>query len=462
MRFDAAAIAAATGGELVPGPGQALPGRISTDSRRIGPGDWFVALVGERFDAHDFLDQVRAAGCAGVVGQRVPPGWDRAFVRVPDSLVALQDLGRAARARVSGPVVGITGTAGKTTTRAMVAVAIGALGPVASTAGNLNNHIGVPLTLVATPEDCAALVVEMGMSGFGEIDLLQEISAPELRLITNVGAAHLEGVGSLAGVARAKGELFAGARPGDVCLVNLDDPRVAAIPVPAGVRRVGFGRSPEATVRLVSASVDAATLSTRLAVAVDGTTVRATIPSPGLHLALNATGALAVAHALGLDLADAAARLSTYRPVGMRLRAEDGPGGIRVLNDAYNANPLSVRASVDTLASVRGARRVAVLGDMLELGSHEASAHEDSLQHAISAGLDLLALVGPRFGAADAAHGGRCLHAPTPEALAPVLAPLLRPGDLVLLKGSRGIGVERLLPALAAHLPVPPPAATES
>lgn len=449
MRFDAAAIAAATGGRLVQGPPAPAPGLLWTDSRRVGPGDWFLAIVGERFDAHDFLDQVRERGCAGVVAQRVPEGWDRGFVQVDDTLLALQDLGRAARRAVDCPVVGITGSAGKTTTRAMVAVAIGAVGEVYTTAGNLNNHIGVPLTLLAAPRDCAAMVVELGMSGFGEIDLLQDISAPGIRLITNVGAAHLEGVGSLAGVARAKGELFAGARPGDVCIVNADDPYVRELPVPQGAVVLRYGRAPEAEVRLLDATIDPVSLATAFTVRTAGQTVSATLPSPGLHLAMNGAAALAVAHVLGLDLADAALRLSGYRPVGMRLRIEEGPGQTRVINDAYNANPVSVKASVGTLGAMAG-RRVAVLGDMLELGSHEAALHEDCLQHAISTGLDILALVGPRFSDAARRLGAELLHAESPEALAPLLAPLLRPGDLVLLKGSRGIGVERLLGALAA------------
>lgn len=452
MRFDAAAIAAATNGALHGLPEDDRPGAIVTDSRKVGPGDWFLALVGERFDAHNFLDQVRASGCAGVVAQRVPAGWDRGFVQVTDTLVALQDLGRAARARATGPVIGITGSAGKTTTRAMTACAIGALGEVHATVGNLNNHIGVPLSLLAATETCAAQVIEMGMNAPGEIALLQSIAAPGIRLITNVGAAHLEGLGTLEGVAKAKGELFDGARPGDTCIVNIDDPRVRALPLPEGVVRVTYGGSPSADYRLVDAHVDATTLSTTLTVRTPQDTVTAVIPSPGIHLASNATAALVVAGCLGLDLADAARRLSDYAPVGMRLRIEHGPLGTRILNDAYNANPLSTRASLDTLAAIRGARRIAIVGDMLELGIHEAQSHRELLAHAAGLGLDLLAVVGPRYTAAAAALGLDVLSAPDAAALAPALAPRLHPGDLVLLKGSRGIAVERVLPALNAIL----------
>ncbi len=459
MKLDAAAIAAATGGVLVrSGPS----GAIWTDSRKVGPGDWFLAIVGVRFDAHDFLDQVGARGCAGVIGQRVPEGWSHGFVQVEDSLVALQDVARAIRHDFSGPVVGITGSAGKTTTRAMAALAIGALGEVHATVGNLNNHIGVPLTHLAAPPTAAAWVVEMGMNAFGEIDLLQDISKPTVRLITNVGAAHLEGVGSLDGVARAKGELFDGAREGDVCCVNIDDPRVRARPLPAGVRRLTYGRSADADVRLVSADVDALTLSTRFTVEVGDQTVSGAIASPGLHLALNATAALAVAVALGLDTSDAAARVSAYEPVGMRQRLQDGPGGLRVINDAYNANPLSTRASVDTLAAVSGGRRIALLGDMLELGPTEDDLHEEVLAHTLGLGLDLVGTAGPRYARArirllDAGHSSAAdvVSAPDAPTLATTLSSRLSPGDLVLLKGSRGIAMESVLDHLTA------PSATE-
>ena len=454
MKFDSAALTIATGGRAVR-PGTAGP--LRTDSRQVEPGDWFLAIEGERFDAHRFLDQVRAAGCAGVVARHVPNGWDRGFVQVDDTLRALQDIARHARHSFDGPVVGVTGSAGKTTTRAMVALALGSLGRVHATVGNLNNHIGVPLTHVAAPPDAAAWVVEMGMNAPGEIDLLQDISAPTIRLITNVGAAHLEGVGDLDGVARAKGELFDGARPGDVCCVNLDDPRVRARPIPVGVRTVTFGADPAAQVRLVSAHVDGSTLRTHFRLATPAGAVDGTLASPGLHLAHNAAAAVAVAVAAGLDPLDATRRIEAYAPVGMRQRLQDGPGGIQVINDAYNANPLSTRASVRTLAAVVGRRRVALLGDMLELGSTEDTLHREVLAHALTLGLDLVGTAGPRFDRARAhlaAHGhpgvDAVLSAPDAPTLAEQVRSLLSPGDLVLLKGSRGIAMETVLDHLSA------------
>lgn len=457
MKLSAADLAQGTRGTLqATGPA----GAVSTDTRRIQPGDWFLALVGDRFDGHAYLGMARDKGCAGAIAQRVPDGWDRGFVQVPDTLEALQDLARHVRGGFSGPVVGITGSAGKTTTRAMTALALEPLGLIHHTKGNLNNHIGVPLTLLDAPATAHAWVIEMGMNAFGEIDLLQDISAPTVRVITNVGAAHLEGVGSLDGVARAKGELFAGARPGDLCVVNHTDVRVRGIPLPAGVRRLTFGTEPTCDVQLVRAEVDPNTLETRFSVETPAGRVDATLATPGVHLAWCALSAIAVAVGLEVPLHGLGERLARYAPVGMRQRLEPGPGGTAVINDAYNANPLSTAASLRTLGAITGRPRKALLGDMLELGSDEERAHRDTLALALELGLELVAVAGPRYAAA-ARHLGaldRVVCAASAEELAPAIAPGLRPGDVVLLKGSRGLAMERVLPALSDLLPAPPPA----
>jgi len=456
MKLDSRAIAEATGGRHIRA---GTAGSIWTDSRKVQPGDWFLAIQGVRFDAHDFLPQVAAKGCAGVIAVHVPEGWDRGFIQVNDTLEALQDIARFVRQDFDGPVIGITGSAGKTTTRAMVALAIGAMGPVHATVGNLNNHIGVPLTHLAAPPSAVAWVVEMGMNALGEIHLLQDISAPTVRLITNVAAAHLEGVGSLDGVARAKGELFDGARPGDICCINLDDPRIRQRPIPSKVQTLTYGAHADATVRLIDATVDGASLSTQFRVETPSGAVSGLIRSPGLHLATNATAALAVAVALGLDPRDAAARISTYTPVGMRQRLQDGPLGTQVINDAYNANPLSTKVSVDTLAAVVGRRRIALLGDMLELGPTEDSLHVEVLEHALELGLELVGTAGPRYARAREhlvsrghASAHALLSAPDAAALARQLATEIAPGDLLLLKGSRGLAMETVLD----HLPTQP------
>ncbi len=444
MIFDGATIARATRGELVR---DAAAGALTIDSRRVAPGSWFVALAGEKFDGHDFLPVVGASGAAGAIVHRAPEGWNAGLVVVPDTLVALQDVARHVRDGFHGPVVGITGSAGKTSTRVMVVDVLRALGQVHHTQGNLNNHIGLPLTLCALQPDADALVVELGMNHLGEIALLQGIARPTVRLITNVGAAHVEGCGSIEGVAQAKQELFDGAQPGDVLCVNLDDPRIAAMPHPEGVRVVTYGTAADATIRLTDVSVDGARLQTRLRIETPDGTVLATLQVPGAHLAINAAAAVAVAWALRVPVETLGAALSRFQPEGMRNRVEV-IGGVSVLDDAYNANPTSMVAAVRTLAAFPG-RRFAALGDMLELGSSEADGHAEVLRAALDAGLAGVHVTGPRMATAATAFAGVTVH-PDAETLADALAAQLAAGDALLVKGSRGARMERVVERLRA------------
>lgn len=436
-------IAVATGGTP---HGGAHDGVVATDTRTLPDGCWFLALVGDRFDGHDFAAKAAAAG--GGIFSRPVEGWDRPWVAVDDTTVALQDLGRWARDRLDGPVVALTGSSGKTTTRALVACALSPMGHVHQTGGNLNNHLGVPMTLLAAPPDAAAHVVEMGTSSPGEIRFLAELARPDVRLVLNVGPAHLEELGGLEGVAVEKGAMYDTAGADDVCIVNLDDPFLRDRRPTA--RTITWGRDEAADIRLLDVAVDATTWSTSARYATPGGLVRATIPAPGVHIAHDAGAALAIAYALGVDLADAAHALSDYAPVGMRLRPEGLPGGVLAINDAYNANPASVNASLDTLAAMDG-RRVAVLGDMLELGPDEAALHVEVAQGAVARGLDLVVLVGPRM-AATGVSGDAVWRAEDGTTLASDLAAWLRRGDRVLFKGSRGARVERVLDAVRAAL----------
>ncbi len=452
MIFDGHQIALATHGALLhEGP----PGSVLTDTRRLHRDGWFIALTGDKFDGHDFLAHAQSAGCAGAVvsdRSRVPEGWTRGLVLVPDTLAALQDLGRAARARFTGPVVGITGSAGKTTTRVMVALVLEAAepagGPVHRTQGNLNNHIGVPLTLCATPPDAVAMVVELGMNHRGEIALLQDIAQPDVRVITNVGAAHVEGCGSIEGVGLAKQELFDGARPGDVCIVNDDDPVIAAMPTPAGVRVVRFGRGEHCEIRLTDLAVDVERLQTRLRVETPEGAVRAVLDVPGLHLAECALAAIAVGFVLRIPRNNLGPALGKFQPEGMRNRIER-VHGVLVIDDAYNANVISMSAALRTLA-VLPRTRVAALGDMLELGPSEAQAHVEVLQLGLTFGLTVC-VTGPRMSAAAAQLANPNLHIfPDVEALSAALSDpssglALQPGDALLIKGSRGSRMERVL-----------------
>lgn len=441
--FDADALARHTGGRvLAPGPA----GPVATDTRKLPPGCWFLALTGDRFDGHAFVEQALAAGAVGAIVSRPVPG-PGGRVLVGDTVRALQDLGAAARAVFRGPVVGLTGSSGKTTTRTFTALALSPLGRIHQTVGNLNNHLGVPFTLLARPDDAAAMVVEMGTSSPGEIERLAEIATPDVRLIVNVGPAHLQELGGLDGVAREKGALFRTASPGNTVCVNVDDPRVAALPVPAGVRRLTWGSTGD--VALLQADLDPVALTTTCRWRTPEGEVGAVLPAPGRHLATNAAGALCAAVALGVDPAAAAAALERYEAVGMRLRSEPLPGGATALNDAYNANPQSTEASLRLLAGLPG-ERVAVLGDMLELGPDELEWHRAVVRLAASSALDAVVLFGPRMVAVRDELPGAVATTDPAEAAAAV-RPFLRPGVRILFKGSRGAAVERVLAALGGH-----------
>ena len=448
MRFDAQSIARATRGQIVK---PADEGEIWTDSRSIPQGAWFLALKGDRFDGHDFLAGVREKEARGCVVSQEPTGdWQGGIVLVQDTTLALQDLGRAARARLAVPVVGLTGSSGKTTTRTLIRLALRQMGLVHDTPGNLNNHLGVPMTLLACPAMADVVVAEMGTSAPGEIALLTDILEPTVRLVVNVGPAHLLELGGLAGVAREKCSLFDSARAKDAVVVNLDDPWIRDHVLPPGVSKVTFGRDERADICLTRATLERP-LKTRASFRTPMGSVEALLPVPGVHIAHDAAGALAVAHSLGLDLERAAKDLEGYQPVGMRMRTEDLPGGAVAINDAYNANPASMEASLRVLQSLPG-RRVAVLGDMLELGEDEGKWHAKVASLADSLGLELLVLVGPRMSRA----AGSCsqtevwAHEVGLEAV-PALRQWLVGADYALFKGSRGARVERILQQLSGE-----------
>lgn len=412
------------------------------DSRIIDKNEWFVVLQGAR-DGHDFLPMAQQKKCAGAIGQRMPDNWTGGFIKVEDSLLAFQQIAHGFRQQFHGPVVGITGSAGKTTTRAMVAAVLEGLGSVHQTDGNFNNHIGVPKTITDANGNESGWVLEMGMSALGEIHRLQEIGEPTIRIITNIGAAHVEGCGSIEGVAQAKGELFAGARTGDTCCINIDDHRVAARPIPNGVRQITYGRTQGADVQLVDSQVRE--WSTKVIIKTPNDSVKATIPVPGEFMALNACAAVAVGLAAGIDPRQIEHGLENYAPVGMRMRLEIA-GHIRIINDAYNANPLSMKAALTTLATQTTPHKIAFLGDMLEMGSAETSGHQEVLMHALDLNLQI-GLVGPRFEAAWNSLKSRYPNAQIvcqTEHSHQVLEywEVVNEPITILLKGSRGMKME--------------------
>ncbi len=428
-------------------------GAICTDTRHLVPGCLFVALKGERFDAHEFLFQAAEGGAAGLVVQKGRaakiPGPDIAVYEVDDTLAALGALAHFHRVRFKKPVGAVTGSNGKTTTKELIASILATRGPALHTQGNLNNEIGVPLTLFNLEPSHVAAIIEMGMNHAGEISRLTAITQPDAGLITIVQPAHLEGVGTIEGVAAAKGELFAALKPGATAVVNLDDARIVqqAHRVDPGVKTLTFGRFPDAQVRL-SSVMPKGRDGLVLEITYDGKTCPVVLKLVGDHNALNATGAFALSIALGYSPEECVRGLEAAVPHARRLQIVDGLNGVTVIDDCYNANPASMGAALGTLSALPG-RHVAVLGDMLELGSGEAAEHDAmgtlAAQHA-----GLIAFFGPRMQAAFA-QASKKVTAQHFLEIPPLLQWLdskLQAGDVVLVKGSRGMRLERVVEAL--------------
>lgn len=446
------------GAALYGGPGDAIFTGVTTDSRRVAPGDLFVAIRGERFDGNDFVDAALAAGATGAIvreGARFSPRPDKVVIAVRDPLRALAGLAAEVRRRLPARVVAITGSSGKTTTRELLRQILPASNVVASEK-SFNNAIGVPLTIFRATRATEVLILEMGTSAPGEIAALARIGLPDVAVVTNVGPAHLEQLGSLEGVAREKGALVAGLRPFGTAVLNGDDPHVLGMRarVPPGCGVLLFGTTGAARVRGVITGP-------RLEVAVPGVApIAVRLPFPGRHNAVDALAALAAVAALGLPLAEAAPRLERARLPERRLEPlQVGP--VTVLDDAYNANPASTAAALDVLRELPG-RRVFVFGGMRELGAARDPEHRRV--GALAARADLAIFCGVGDDAALALEAARAegmpaerlLHAEDPERAADALHPALEEGDRVLVKGSRAARLERFIDRLRARFSSPP------
>jgi UDP-N-acetylmuramoyl-tripeptide--D-alanyl-D-alanine ligase len=420
---------------------------ISIDTRTLQAGDLFIALHGTT-DGHAHAPDALAKGAAGVLVSRVDtlPDGAPALV-VGDTLDALTALGRAGRARFTGQMVAVTGSVGKTTTKEMLRTALSAFGPTHAAQASYNNHWGVPLTLALLPPDAAFCVAEIGMNNPGEILPLAALAAPDVAVITTIAPAHIGHMGSLQAIAEEKASLFDRLSPGGTAILPGAAPHQPTLRAHAPGPVLTFGPEP-AEVRALSAAYDAA--GTDLEASVAGTPVRLRLGAPGAHMVENALATLAVTHALGLDPARAAAALAGFRPMPGRGAQKRICGGtVLLLDESYNASSTSVRAALDVLRLMPAARRIAVLGDMLELGTFAEDEHA-GLAPAVAQAADLLYACGPftrslfdRVPKAVQAH-----HADTAEALAPVVAAAVRPGDAVLVKGSLGSRMRVVVRAL--------------
>lgn len=448
----------ATGGHWVGTPPPSFHG-VSTDTRTLTEGALFVALAGDRFDAHDFLAEAAARGARAALVKRSfaekgsPP---IPVLAVDDTLRALGAVARHHRRRFGIPVVAVTGSNGKTTTREMTAAILSARGPVLKTEGNLNNEVGVPLTLLRLTGEHWAAVVEMGMSARGEIDRLARIAEPTVGAVTMAGEAHMESLGSRDAIADAKAELYYALPENGLAVVNADDERMLERARASGRRFLTFsaaaGRGDLSLVRVYPAGEE----GLKFVLAVGSREIPVRIPALlGAHNAMNAACASAAAIALGATDREVASGLFTVAPVGRRLRAETLSSGLLLLDDCYNANPSSTSVALRTLAELgaaRARRRVAVLGDMLELGQLENESHARIGEEAARSGLALLAAFGPRSRvlAESARRGGlEAFHTEDLGALIDWAKTHLVPEkDVLLVKASRGISLERLVEAL--------------
>jgi UDP-N-acetylmuramoyl-tripeptide--D-alanyl-D-alanine ligase len=419
---------------------------VSTDSRAVAPGALFVALHGERFDGHDYLGAVAAAGAKGaVVRQGSPEVAGLRRFEVPDTLEALGHLARARRRRISGPVVAVTGTNGKTSTKEMLAGAMRTRYGVHATRGNLNNLIGIPLTILEAPAGTDALIVEAGANMLGEIARAREIIEPDITLVTNAVAGHLEGFGSLARLVQEKLALTDGV---DLAIVGPEPPELAA-GARARARRVRTAGLQGADLVPSHAVLGP---DARPVVTIGGSTF--TLAARGLHQADNAIRVWAVVEELGLDRSAAAAALERFSIPGGRGEVMQ-VGRLTILNDCYNANPESFRSAIETARALRGKRRlVFVAGTMRELGPEAAALHAQIARELVQLEPDLLGAVGefvPALQPHASRLGERLITAADPIALGERLAGRLTGDEVVVLKASRGVALERILPALTAQ-----------
>ncbi len=455
-QFTLEAIARATGASVT-GAKDAVFTSVETDTRTIGRGALFVALRGERFNGEDFLQKAQEAGAAGVLvsdgcAQEKLDGLTACVLRVPDPLKAYQDIARAHRARFSVPVVAITGSNGKTTTKDLTASVLGASFPVLRTEANFNNEIGLPKTLLGLRDEHRAAVVEIGMRGLGQIEALAPMAAPTVGVVTNVGETHIELLGSIENIARAKSEMVEALGAGGTAILNADDLRVLAMreKAKAGVAVLTFGESEAADVRGTDVEQDGME-SRFVATFPDGKKQSYRLPLPGRHNISNALAALAVGYALGLSPEAMAPGLAAPAMSGARFACEKR-GDYTIINDAYNASPLSMSAAIRTMKEIAKGRRVAVLGDMLELGDVAKTAHRRVGEELAASGAAALVTRGP-LGAeiaagAEAAGMTEVYRAASHEEAAATLKKILRPGDTVLFKGSHGMQMDKIIDLL--------------
>jgi UDP-N-acetylmuramoyl-tripeptide--D-alanyl-D-alanine ligase len=455
-QFTAEELRQATGGELRQGAGPTPVFGVSTDSRNVQVGEVFVALVGEAFDGHNYVAECLAKGAVGVIVSRsldIEIPKDAFVLEVENTLHALQDIACFHRSRFSVPVIGITGSNGKTTTKDLIAAVLSQRFITLKTQANFNNEIGLPKTLLGLTTEHEAAVVEMGMRGLGEIRELAAIALPTMAVVTNVSETHIELLRSIENIAKAKAELVEALDEQGVAFLNGDDIFVRNMASRCKGKVIYYGSSAGCDVRAVDIEIlgDA---GTKAKVIAGDRELIVTVPVPGRHNVVNAMAAVAVGLTLGLSTEEIQNGISQFAPSAMRMDIKHMKQGYKLINDVYNASPLSMRAAIDTLCDIAEGRKIAVLGDMLELGEISETAHREIGRYAARQGVTALLTFGTQAyymveGALEVKpHPNYVENFQDMAKLSARLREIAKPGDTVLIKGSRGMRMERVGTAL--------------
>lgn len=440
-----------TGGVLISGRADTEFINISTDSRKISQGDLFIPIIGEKFDGHDFINKAFESGASGCLTQKdISPVEGKVIIKVEDTLKALRDVAAYYRQKFNIPFVGITGSVGKTSTKDMIASVLSRKFNVLKTEGNLNNEIGLPLTVLRLDNSHEAAVVEMGMSGFGEISRLASIARPDIAIITNIGISHIEKLGSRQNIFKAKMEILEGLSEGGLVILNGDDKLLSGLKGLLKFRTVFYG---------IEDGMDykAENIRTRgeqgsgFEITVGSFEYKVHIPAPGIHNVYNALAAIAAGIELGIPMEEIIRGIAEFSPGKMRLNIISH-NGMKIIDDAYNASPQSMEAAINVLMDLRGNKRtIAVLGDMLELGDWAYKAHFDVGKFAVRKGINYIITVGENArniarGALDAgALPDNVVSFESNSEAAAFLKSLVGNGDVILIKGSRGMKMEEIV-----------------
>jgi len=449
----------AANGTLINGSPEAEIKNISTDTRRIMQGDLFIPLVGDNFDGHDFIAKaLQDSACGYLTSKRAEIISDAVIIKVEDTLKALQDISAYYRDKFNIPFVAVTGSVGKTSTKEMIYSVLSKKLNVLKTQGNFNNHIGLPLTLLNLSDIDKAAVVEMGMSGIGEISVLSKIVKPHIAVITNIGLAHIGKLGSRQNILKAKMEIVDGMDENGIIVLNADDPMLWELKNSIKYNTIYVGYREEADIKAYNVKVDQ-DMNTSFNVKIKDKEYQFIISVPGFHNVYNALASIAVGLRFRIPMEDMIDAIANFKSGKMRMNVMKLSNNIKVINDTYNANPSSMEEALNVMRQMPGARKIAVLGDMLELGEWTRQAHMDIGKSVVKSSINHLITLGEnsRFIAEGAAMLGMSQRkintCNSIKEANSYLSKLIREGDVILIKGSRGMQMEGIVDFITGEVP---------